>query len=160
MTMSFNTRLVRLAEHLGELRFRLQDAARGEVAHAIADALADAARAFIAGEPSERGTGRSAAAYGEPSEWDDPWSDAVRFTAASVEAPVASAQEPFHFEAALASALAIARWSVVRTGQPLAAIGLATAALLVLFLARERLKSLVNVAALTHELLSFSRRPL
>src|SRR4051794_25814869 len=127
MTISLTTRLIRLAEHLGELRFRLQDAARSEVAHAIADALAEATRALIAGPAADIGTGRSRAAYDQPSERDDPWSDASHFSPTPIKAETTAMKEPFHYEAALASALAVARWSLVRTGQPIAAIGLATA---------------------------------
>ena len=48
MTTTLTTRLSRLADHLGELRVRLQDAARCEVAQAVADALSDATRSLIA----------------------------------------------------------------------------------------------------------------
>src|SRR4051812_23125736 len=139
MTMSLTTRLVRLADHLGELRFRLQDAARSEVAHAVADTLAEATRALITGRSADVGAGRSTAAYDESPEWDDPWSDETHFAKDPIEEGTPAVKEPFHYEAALASALAIARWSLVRTRQPIAAIALATAALIVLFLARERL---------------------
>ena len=121
MTMSFTTRLVRLANHLGELRFRLQDAARSEVAHAIADALAEATRALIAGPAADIGTGRSRGAYDQRSEWDDPWDDVAHFSAVPIKEETTAMKEPFHYEAALASALAIARWILLRTGQPVAA---------------------------------------
>jgi hypothetical protein len=156
MTMSLTTRLVRLADHLGDLRLRLQEAARCEVAHAIADALADATRTLIAGRAA--GPARTTSAY-EPSAWDDPWSD-TKEDWTEDEDEEAVAKKPFPYEAALASAVAVARWSLVRTGQPITALGLAATVAIVLLVARGRLKPLVDVASVAHELLGFPKRPL
>src|SRR5689334_11660277 len=70
MSTSLTTRLSRLADHLGYLRLRLQEAARHEVGHAIADALAEATRALISGRDKSRPTSN-----GQSSPWDDPWYD-------------------------------------------------------------------------------------
>src|SRR3954451_5566069 len=98
MSTSLTARLVRLADHLGDLRVRLQEAARCEVAHAVAEALSDATRCLISGRsvvPS-----RSIAPH-ESSPWDDPWSEADQADREWEENAESADRKPFPYEAAL-----------------------------------------------------------
>ena len=161
MSTSISIRLVRLAEQLGDLRVRLQEAARFEVAQAIADAISEATRAFICGPAQKRSASRD-----EQSSWDDPWrgpfDDEPSWTARGgpPTAPRQPAENFASYHTALMTGLAVARWSFARTGQPAAALGLAAAAAIAVLLAGERIASLLDVCSVTQELLAYPSRRL
>ena len=162
MSTSLTTRLSRLADHLGDLRLRLQEAARHEVGHAIADALAEATLALISGRDKSRPTSN-----GQSPPWDDPWydgygeqpddwNDSDRF---GVREPEQSTSSSRPYEAALMSGLAVARWSLGRTGHPAVALGLATTVAIIVLVAGDRFKSLAEILAIAEELLAHGKRP-
>ena len=160
MSTSLTTQLSRLADHLGDLRVRLQEAARHEVGDAIADALAEATRMLIAGRRR-----RPNSTYDQHSQWDDPWDEAGGDTKswADEDLPneVQSAPESgCKYQAALMSGLAVARWSLGRTGHPAAALALAAAVTLVVLIAGGRFKSFVEIITVAQELLDYPKRPI
>ena len=70
MTGPLTVHLIELAETLRDLRRRLRQAARLEVARAVGEALREASLALICGPARYRTTQRAA-----PSAWDDPWQE-------------------------------------------------------------------------------------
>lgn len=157
MSTSLTTQLSRLADHLGDLRVRLQEAARHEVGDAIADALAEATRMLIAGR-------RRRPPYDPNPQWDDPWDEVGRdvksWADADLPVEVQSAPESgCKYQAALMSGLAVARWSLGRTGHPAAALALAAAVTLVVLVAGDRFKSFVEIITVAQELLDYPKRP-
>jgi hypothetical protein len=153
-------RLIRLAEQLGDLRGRLKQAARFEVAQAIGDALAETAKMLICG------TARPPREEYETPPWDDPWRDP--FTARpswshdrieerdSVEH--SDRRLPAH--SVLFASMAIARLSLMRTGQPTVAIGLASLTAILVLIAGDRIKPLLDVCTTAQELLDYPKRRL
>lgn len=162
MSTSLTTRLSRLADHLGDLRLRLQEAARHEVGHAIADALAEATRALIIGRDKSRPTSNE-----ESPPWDDPWyddcgeqpKDWTDSDRLSVGEPNQFTSNSRPYEAALMSGLAVARWSLGRTAHPAVAVGLATTVAIIVLVAGDRFKSLAEILAIAQELLAHGKRP-
>jgi len=150
MSSPITLQIGRLADRLGDLRVRLKDAARIEVAQAIADALADTTRSLICGT-SHRRQDRY-----DNAPWDDPWHepyDEPRSWAKTHDAASASEKSSAPYQAALMTGFAVARWSLTRTGQPAAAFGLAIAATIIVLLAGERIAPLLDICSATHELL-------
>jgi hypothetical protein len=105
--------LARFAERLGDLRVRLQEAARSEVTQAIAETLAETT-CFLLGCPPPHPRPR----HGHESAWqDDPWEyepyeDRAVWTddAGSNNEPVVSVDdEPSRFVAAITAAVGAAR---------------------------------------------------
>lgn len=154
MPSPITLQLGRLADRLGDLRVRLKDAARIEVAQAIADALADTTRSLICG-PGDRRPDRY-----DNAPWDDPWREPyveARSWAKSHDAASPPDRSSAPYQTALMTGFAVARWSLMRTGQPAAAVGLAVAAALVVLFAGERIAPLLDICSATQELLDYPK---
>lgn len=155
-TILINGRLSRLAEQLCDLRVRLKQAARFEVAQAIGDALAETSKLLICG-PSHR---PPHGAY-ENSQWDDPWQDPYSgrpgWSHDRDDEPEPE-QADLPTRSALLTGFAVARWSLMRTGQPTVAIGLAGLAAILVLVVGDRISPLLDVCATAHELLDYPKR--
>lgn len=154
-------RLGRLVEQLGDLRIRLKQAARFEVAQAIGDTLAESAKLLICGSARMP---RMPHETMDADPWDDPWHDpfAERSSWSDDPADEAASDEPqhrqLHTRSALLTGFAVARWSLMRTGQPTVAIGLAGLAAIVVLLAGDRIAPLLDACAAAHELIEYPKR--
>ena len=131
MTPTLTAYLGELADTLHDLRCRLREAARVEVARAIGEALREATRALICGPVRYATPTRTAS-----SAWDDPWqeADADLWESPRAEAPEVEADDPERpgsrkWPPALVAGLGAARWSFLRTRQlgPAILIGLLVA---------------------------------
>jgi hypothetical protein len=146
-----------LAEALQELRRRLRQTARLEVARAVGEALRELALSVICGR-ARFGTG----VHGVSSPWDDPWQE--------------PALEPWHsragympdegeddaefrrrlvLPAALVAGLGAARWGYVRTRQPALALLIGLLAALTAHAGGPTLKALLRSWSTANQLLNF-----
>ena len=159
MSTPMTVRLVRLADQLGDLRLRLKQAARFEVAQAIAEALSEATRSLICGSVHSPSMSRQ-----ESSNWDDPWHDPLDDDPSwTHERDLSSVSNDItgnfaSYQTALMTGLAVARWSFTRTGQPAAALGLAAFAAVFVLIAGKRIAPLLDVCSVAQELLNNPNR--
>jgi hypothetical protein len=129
MSRIVTSRIAELAQKLGDLRFRLRQAARREVALAVGDALKEIAHVWICGPVRDPYARRPASSWADPWEEEDPWADSPQ--SFSQEDPMfvrSSAPTPSRIPLALAAALGGARWGLTRTQNvfPAVAIGIVT----------------------------------
>src|SRR5579871_3077272 len=125
MTTTLTDHLIELAATLNDLRRRVRQAAREEVARAVGEALRQVALSMIGG--SSRSLPRRSA-Y---SSWDDPWQDAVEdsWTAGTsfpeqttIGDRSVAEESPLH--PAVVAGLFAVRWGYARTRQPLSAVAI------------------------------------
>jgi hypothetical protein len=125
-----------LADNLNEVRRRLRNAARVEVARAVGEALRDFALTLICG-PTRYGIPR----YFERSRWHDPWGEDNRDAWASDDSfeeadesaeRIAPTGTP-SIHAALVLSLGAARWGYLRTRQVIIAIAIGAAVAITVF---------------------------
>jgi hypothetical protein len=120
MTGPLTIHLIELAETLHDLRRRLRQAARLEVARAVGEALREASLALICGPTRYRAPNHTV----RP-EWDDPWQEpatdpwrsgaSYRETSARDDPEDTQGRSPL--PPAVLVGLAAARWGYVRTRQ-------------------------------------------
>ncbi len=132
MHRSIARHLSRLVDRLADLRVRLRQVARDEVAQVVVDSLAEATRSLF-GVPSRA----AQSLHGNHPDWEDPWDDpddeefdedrACWSSSRHVGAADESA-EPSLVGSALMTAIGVARWSYCRTGQPVSALVIAALA--------------------------------
>ncbi len=156
MHPSMSHHLNRLVDRLADLRVRLRDAARHEVAEAISESLAEATRRLL-GAPARP---RPRAYSGEPY-WEDPSEDELYDEEVSwsqphhephAARPVQNAA-PSRVATALMTAVGVARWSYCRTGQPLPALVVAVLAASAVLLFGDDALLLPKVCSALQELL-------
>ena len=132
MHRSIARHLSHLVDRLADLRVRLREAARDEVARAVADSLAEATRSLFGVPPRAL---RSF--HGNHPDWEDPWDeldeedfdeDRVRLPSSSGSRQVGESAQPLRVATALVTAIGVARWSYCRTGQPIPALVIAALA--------------------------------
>ena len=154
--------LARFAERLGNLRVRLKEAARSEVAQAIAETLSETA-CYLLGCPPPDPRSR----HGPASAWeDDPWeyepyedrSDETDDDVSNDEPVLTVEAEPSRFVAAITAAVGAARWSYSRSVQPIPALAIAAVAAFMVLIAGDKFASLLNLCSDTQNLLYFADR--
>ena len=153
-------RLSRLAEQLGDLRVRLKQAARFEVAQAVGDTLAQTAKLLICGPAHVPHESYDTGPWDDP--WRDPFSGRPEWSHDRMEEPDFDEpnDRPLPTRSALIAGFAVARWSLMRTGQPAVAIGLASVAAILVLLVGDRITPLLDVCATAQELLDYPKRRL
>ena len=153
-------RLSRLVEQLGDLRVRLKQAARFEVAQAVGDTLAETVKMLICGSARVPHEGSDDGPWDDP--WHDPFSERPSWSDDRMEEP--DPDEPKYralpARSALLAGFAVARWSLMRSGQPTVAIGLASLAAIAVLILGDRIAPLLDVCTAAHELIDSPRRRL
>ena len=131
MSSTLTAHIGDLAESLQDLRRRFRQAARYEVARAIAEALRDAAMAIVCGPAPMPGMPRQGS-----SAWEDPWQDPLdppwQVSASPVDvidADERDSRSTFRVSPAVLAGMGAARWSFTRSRQvaPALLIGLLVA---------------------------------
>jgi hypothetical protein len=156
MTGSLVSHLGDLAETLRDLRRRLRQAARLEVARAVGDALREFTLDVISG-----GTRNAMPRHRETSNWDDPWrdpnhdpwdaDDQFLDEDASEKESDNVGGTPLH--AAIVLSLGAARWGYRRTGQMVVAVLIGAAVAIVILLRGPTAEAFLAAWAPAHELM-------
>ena len=142
-----------LADSLADLRGRLREAARIEVARTIGEALREATHSLIVG-PSRR----SASVRPAPKQWDeswdpddDPWEESVDFREPiSRKTPFANASRA---PLALSAGFGVARWTFARSGQVVPAMALGVTIAGISYFGGPLFDVLLDVVWRSHDLL-------
>jgi len=156
MTGSLVAHVGDLAETLRELRRRLRQAARLEVARAVGDALREFTLNMISGA-----TGYALPHHRETSAWDDPWRDpnddpwysGDRFSDDNTREDGSSTVGTAPLHAAIVLSLGAARWGYRRTRQMVVAVLIGTAVAIVVLLRGPTVEAFLAAWAPAHELL-------
>jgi hypothetical protein len=139
------SRIAELAETLGDLRFRLRQAARREVALAVGDALKELAHVWICG-PVRPCSDRAAASWSDPWEEDDPWADEPHSYHEEQTMPLRSpAPMASRIPIALTAGLGAARWGLTRTHNVIPAVALGVVASIVVYAGGPSIDALVRL---------------
>jgi hypothetical protein len=153
---ALSVQLAELAEVLHELRRRLRQTARVEVARAIGEALRELTLVVICGP------GRFGPTRDPYSSWDDPWQDAAadgwHAQGPYPEDVALGDSEPsskLTVPAALVAGLGAARWGYVRTRQPALALLIGVAAACAAHAGGPTMQALLDSWSTANEILSF-----
>jgi hypothetical protein len=157
MRETLTAHLADLAATLNDLRHRLRQAARLEVARAVGDALREVALAIICGP--HRYFTRTQATY---SHWDDPWQEAEH-EPWHPEPPISehvtprnrSAAWSLPLQSAVVLGLGAARWGFVRTGQLVQAALIGVALGVVAYVGGPTIGALLGAWSAAHDLMSY-----
>ncbi len=154
--------LARFAERLGDLRVRLKEAARSEVAQAIAETLSETTCFLFGCLPPDPRSQRGHASPWEDDPWEDePYEDRSAWTEQadrSDESILTVEDEPSRAVTAIAAAIRAARWSFSRSGQPVPALAIAAVVAFMVLVAGDKVASLLNLCSDTQNLLHFADR--
>ena len=154
MPGTIGRQLSALADSLADLRGRLREAARIEVARTIGEALREATHSLIVGPSRRPASVRSA-----PSQWDeswdpdddDPWEESVDFREpSSRKTPFANASRA---PLALSAGLGVARWTFTRSGQVFPAMALGVTIAGISYFGGPLIDILLDVVWRSHDLL-------
>jgi hypothetical protein len=144
MSRLITSRIADLAETLGDLRFRLRQAARREVA--LGDALKELAHVWICG-PARNPFSRGAQSpTQDPWEDDDPWADQPH--SFSQEEPMSFRSPtslPSRIPIALTAGLGATRWGLTRTQSVIPAVALGVVAGVVVYAGGPSIDTLVRL---------------
>jgi hypothetical protein len=155
--------LARFAERLGDLRVRLKEAARSEVAQAIAETLAETTCFLLGCPPPDPRSQRGPASPWEDDSWEyEPYEDRSAWAdgSGSSDEPVLTVEaEPSRIVSAITAAIGAARWSFSRSGHPVPALAIAAVIACVVLVAGDKVASLLSLCSDTQHLLHFADRP-
>jgi hypothetical protein len=146
MSRLVTSRIADLVETLGDLRFRLRQAARREVALAVGDALKELTHVWICGPVRDPYAGRARSAWQEPGKEDNPWADHP--DPFSQEDPMSfrsMATVPSRIPIALTAGLGAARWGLTRTQNVIPAVALGVIAGVVVYAGGPTVDTLVRL---------------
>jgi hypothetical protein len=157
MRETLTAHLADLVATLNDLRHRLRQAARLEVARAVGEALREVALAWICGP--HRYSARSQTTY---SPWDDPWQEADR-DPWDPESPIPEYVTPSNrcaawtlpLRSAVVLGLGAARWGFVRTGQLVQAVLFGVALGVVAYVGGPTINALLGAWSAAHDLMSY-----
>jgi hypothetical protein len=159
MSRLVTSRIADLAETLGDLRFRLRQAARREVALAVGDALKELAHVWICGPVRAPYSGRMGSPWKDSWEEDDPWAEEPR---AFRQEPTMPLQPPLPIPSrvpiALTAGLGAARWGLTRTQSIVPAVALGVVAVVVVYAGGPAVDTLVRLWMDGADLTSLSER--
>jgi hypothetical protein len=157
MRETLTAHLADLAATLNDLRHRLRQAARLEVARAVGEALREVALAVICGP--RRFSSRPQSTY---SPWDDPWQESDQ-DSWDPESPIPEYVTPRNrnaawslpLQSAVVLGLGAARWGFVRTGQLVQAALIGVALGVVAYVGGPTIGALLGAWSAAHDLMSY-----
>jgi hypothetical protein len=146
MSRLVTSRIAALAETLGDLRFRLRQAARREVALAVGDALKEIAHAWISGPVQTPFSSRARSPWQDPWEEADPWAEEPpsfhREPTMPLQPPLPI---PSRIPIAMTAGLGAARWGLTRTKSIVPAVALGVVAGVVVYAGGPAVDTLVRL---------------
>jgi hypothetical protein len=156
MTTTLTDHLVGLAATLNDLRRRVRQAAREEVARAVGEALRQVALSMIGGSPRPLPRRSAYSAWDDP--WqdpaEDPWTAGASFQEETFDAGRSVAEaSPLH-PAVVAGLLAV-RWGYARTRQPLSAVAIGLGVSFAAFAGGPTMQALVAAWSAANDLLYY-----
>jgi hypothetical protein len=146
MSSLVTSRIADLAETLGDLRFRLRQAARREVALAVGDALKELAHIWICGPISDSYSAQARSTGYESWDDDDPWADEpCSYSQEETMSVRSTIPIPSRIPIALTAGLGAARWGLTRTQSVIPAVAIGVVAGVVVYAGGPSIDALVRL---------------